>query len=591
LELVVSFTYREIKMVKELGSLRIHSVAKFRISKLEYFLGVIAAVALVGVGVSSILQSQATVEQSKVLSSVESPAASIIFTQRETLAYAIRLAQWGNGGTPRRTVQIARSILAQRLQVVDTSGRSMGSRANQEYWDAIRTSDEILASAPSGILPADLHDRYNEQISPIIDSILAQSRAFVVSYQQNVDRELLRNAQENESKNRSILQFFYLFLFSGGLFLILNVRNVFRNFRTAGEILNQEQEELNQTLDKLQRSQVTVSELQDLNEAKNAFISTVNHELRTPITSIIGYIEVLQEEIATADKVDISKYLEVLDRNAQILLHLVESMLSLSKIDAEGPRTYQTEVWLNEVVDNAIFALRPTTEKKNLTIDFRSTSEDLVLGDAGQLNQVVINLLGNAIKFSHPNTSVEILLDEFLNDDGREIVRLAITDHGIGIPAADVDHLFTRFFRAGNANSGQYPGTGLGLSIVQRVIEHHGGSIKVRSIEGEGSTFTIEIPRLVSSEEFMTLERRTGVLNRAIEALEKATFDEIRAITHEMGGAIGFYGFEAEGQELVEFSRSLLDGEVGSATFTSEKSRLLNLLRQASERIGGSVNG
>lgn len=578
-------------MVKELGSLRIHSVAKFRISKLEYFLGVIAAVALVGMGVSSILQSQATVEQSKVLSSVESPAASIIFTQRETLAYAIRLAQWGNGGTPRRTVQIARSILAQRLQVVDTSGRSMGSRANQEYWDAIRTSDEILASAPSGILPADLHDRYNEQISPIIDSILAQSRAFVVSYQQNVDRELLRNAQENESKNRSILQFFYLFLFSGGLFLILNVRNVFRNFRTAGEILNQEQEELNQTLDKLQRSQVTVSELQDLNEAKNAFISTVNHELRTPITSIIGYIEVLQEEIATADKVDISQYLEVLDRNAQILLHLVESMLSLSKIDAEGPRTYQTEVWLNEVVDNAIFALRPTTEKKNLTIDFRSTSEDLVLGDAGQLNQVVINLLGNAIKFSHPNTSVEILLDEFLNDDGREIVRLAITDHGIGIPAADVDHLFTRFFRAGNANSGQYPGTGLGLSIVQRVIEHHGGSIKVRSIEGEGSTFTIEIPRLVSSEEFMTLERRTGVLNRAIEALEKATFDEIRAITHEMGGAIGFYGFEAEGQELVEFSRSLLDGEVGSATFTSEKSRLLNLLRQASERIGGSVNG
>ncbi len=578
-------------MAKEMDSLRIHSVAKFRISKREYFLGLLAAVALVGMGVSSILQSQATVEQSKVLSSIESPAASIIFTQRETLAYAIRLVQWGNGGTSRRTVQIARSILAQRLQVIDTTGRSMGSRATREYWDALRTSDEILASAPSGILPEELHDQYNEQISPIIDSILAQSRAFVVSYQQNVDRELLRNAQENESKNRLILEFFYLFLFSGGLFLFLNVRKVFRNFRTAGEILNQEQEALNKTLDELQRSQVTVSELQDLNEVKNSFISTVNHELRTPITSIIGYIEVLRDEVATADKAEISQYLEVLDRNAQILLHLVESMLSLSKIDAEGPRTYQTKVWLNEAVDNAIFALRPTTEKKNLTIDFRSTSEDLVLGDAGQLNQVVINLLGNAIKFSHPNTSVEILLDEFLDEDGREIVRLAITDHGIGIPAADLDHLFTRFFRAANANSGQYPGTGLGLSIVQRVIEHHGGSIRVRSIEGEGSTFTIEIPRLVSSEEFMTLKRRTDVLNRAIESLEKATITDIKAITHEMGGAIGFYGFEVEGKELIELSRSLPDDEIDIEFFAFEKSRLLNLLKESSQRIGGNNNG
>jgi signal transduction histidine kinase len=341
----------------------------------------------------------------------------------------------------------------------------------------------------------------------------------------------------------------------------------------------------------LQRSQSTVTELQDLNEAKNAFISPVNHELRTPITSIIGYIEVLQDEVDSADRADISQHLEVLDRNAQILLHLVESMLSLSKIDAEGPRTYQTEVWLNEVVDNAIFALRPTIEKKNLAIDFRSTSEDIVLGDAGQLNQVMINLLGNAIKFSHPDSTVEILLDEYLNAEGREIVRVAITDHGIGIPAADVDHLFTRFFRAGNANSGQYPGTGLGLSIVQRVIEHHGGNIKVSSVEGQGSTFTIEIPRLISNEEFMTLERRSAVLTRAIEALEKSTPTDIKAVTHEMGGAIGFYGFEVEGQDLIEFSRSLPDGELDSAHFTTEKFRLLHLLRQASERIGGSADG
>lgn len=578
-------------MSQQRDSLRIHSVAKFQVSKLEYILGIVAMIALVGMGTSSILQSRETVKQSKVLSSVETPAASIIFTQRETLAYAIRLAQWGNGGTTRRSVQIARSVLAQRLQVIDTSGRSMGSRANDDYWNAIRTSDEILASAPPGVLPSELHDQFNARISPVIDSILTESRALVVSYQKSIDQALLRNAQESESRNRLILEFFYLFLVSGGFFFFLNIRTNFKKFRLAGEILSQEQEELDKTLDELQRSQVTVTELQDLNEAKNSFISTVNHELRTPITSIIGYIEVLQDEIATADGEEISQYLEVLDRNAQILLHLVESMLSLSKIDADGSRVFETEVWLNEVVDNATFALRPTIEKKNLSINFTSTTEEIVLGDIGQLNQVVINLLGNAIKFSHPNTSVEILLDNYSNNDGREMVRLAIKDHGIGIPASDVDHLFTRFFRARNADSGQYPGTGLGLSIVQRVIEHHGGSISVASVEGEGSTFTIELPRLISDEVFLTPARRAEVLSRAIAALEKSTSSDIKAITHEMGGAIGFYGFEEEGQELVEFSRVLPDGEIDADLFASEKARLLQLLTQASEHIGGNANG
>lgn len=578
-------------MKKEPETLRIHSVAKFRISKLEYFLGAIAVIALIGMGVTSILQSRATVQESDVLSSVESPAASIIFTQRESLAYAVRLAQWGNGGTTRRNVQIARSILAQRLQVVDTSGRTMGSRANQDYWNVIRKSDEIVASAPSGVLPAELHDKYNELISPIIDTILSESRALVASYQQSVDRELLRNAQDNESRNRLILELFYLFLIFGGLFLASTVRNTFKNFRLAGEILDQEQTQLNETLDELKRSQDTVVELQDLNEAKNAFISTVNHELRTPITSIIGYIEVLRDEVKTASDRDVSEYLEVLDRNAQILLHLVESMLSLSKIDSDETQILETKVSLNEVIDNAIFALRPNIETKEITVEFNSKTEELVLGDVGQLNQVVLNLLGNAIKFSRPKTSVEIDLDDYLNEHGRSFVRIAIRDHGIGIPSSDIDHLFTRFFRAKNADSGQYPGTGLGLSIVQRVIEHHDGFIKVTSTEGEGSIFTIEIPRYISSEDCLIAERQAGVLLRAIHALEKATSFDIKAVTHEMGGAIGFYGFEGEGRELVEFSRSLPDGEVDIKLFTSEKARLLNLLNRAVASTGGDGDG
>jgi hypothetical protein len=106
------------------------SHTKATITRVQSLLGLIAVIALLALGISSIAESQSAAERSKVLSNIESPAASIIFTQRETLVYATKLALWSNGGTTRRNVQIARNLLAQRLAVVDTSGRSMGSRAN-----------------------------------------------------------------------------------------------------------------------------------------------------------------------------------------------------------------------------------------------------------------------------------------------------------------------------------------------------------------------------------------------------------------------------------------------------------------------------
>jgi hypothetical protein len=131
----------------------------------------------------------------QVLSDIETPAASIIFTQRETLVYATRLAQWSTGGTSRREVQIARSLLAQRLAVIDSSGKSMGSRANSQYWKALRESDAIIAAAPMGLLPENLHRKVNAEISPVIDSIVAEARDLVVSYQRSVDKDLAENAR------------------------------------------------------------------------------------------------------------------------------------------------------------------------------------------------------------------------------------------------------------------------------------------------------------------------------------------------------------------------------------------------------------
>lgn len=456
------------------------------ITRVQSLLGLVAVIALIALGISSIAESRSTDERSKVLSDIESPAASIIFTQRETLVYATKLALWSNGGTTRRNVQIARNLLAQRLAVVDTSGRSMGSRANAEYWGAIRRADQIVERSPMGILPENMHRATNIDLLPVIDEIVAEARNLVVSYQRSVDDELLTLTRENAQRDSFNLGLLYLFILTGGLFLILNLRSNFRRYLNAQQAISDERA-------RLEAAQARVAQLQDLDAAKSALISTVNHELRTPLTSIIGYVELMQRDESLTKSPETKLYLEVLERNSQILLTLVESMLSLSKFDSEVGRLPEKPVLLGETIESAIFILKPAFEAAEVSIKLDLAKDIVVQGDAGQLTQLFINLISNAIKFSNPQGSVDISLST-ISEGKNEMARISVTDYGIGIPERDIPLLFTRFFRAGNVNSGSHPGTGLGLAIVKQIIDHHDGSIQVESKLGKGSTFLIEIP-------------------------------------------------------------------------------------------------
>lgn len=566
------------------------SSSRFHVTKFQYFIFAIACSSILTLGFFSFTQSSSTIEKAKVLSDVESPAASIIFTQRETLVYATRLAQWSNGGTSRRTVQIARNILAQRLAVIDTSGRSMGERAQAPYWKALNAADKIVAAAPPGILPEVIHPEINREISPIIDEILTQSRALVVSYQRTVDSELVKNAKRAADQDRRNLILFFIFIITGTLFLLLNARTNFQNLRIAREKIEEEQSQLDRTLNDLRAAENAVVELQDLNESKNAFISTVNHELRTPLTSIIGYIDLVKELREENPSADLSQYLEILDRNAQILLHVVESILSISKIDSNKGRKATDKIQINQIIDNALFIMAPAIEKSAQQITFSADEELFVEGDPGQLNQVFINLIGNANKFSPHGSLIEVSLSSTTVKGGYEYAKIVVQDHGIGIPQEDIEKLTTRFFRAKNTESGQYPGTGLGLAIVQQILDLHGGKLAIESTLGEGTKITVLIPLYLSEHEKLIHERSRDVMERAIHALENASTTTAHSITHTMGGAIGLYGFEEVGQELLKFSRSLASGEADPASFESEKERLLRLMKAAAEELGNQGN-
>lgn len=464
------------------------SHTKATITRVQSLLGLIAVMTLLTLGISSVAESQSASTRSKVLSDIESPAASIIFTQRETLVYATKLALWSNGGTTRRNVQIARNLLAQRLAVVDTSGRSMGSRANTEYWKAIMSADAIVERSPMGILPESLHPTVNDELLPVIDEIVAEARELVVSYQRSVDNELLTLTKENSRRDSINLGLLYLFILTGGLFLILNLRSNFRKYLLAQQAISNERA-------RLEASQARVAQLQDLDAAKTALISTVNHELRTPLTSIIGYVELMQRDEAIKENAEMKLYLEVLERNSSILLTLVESMLSLSKFDSEVGRLPEKPVILSETIESAIFILKPAVEAAEVSVNLDLQDGVVVRGDSGQLTQLFINLISNAIKFSAPLGAIDISLASH-DINGRECASISIVDHGIGIPKSDIPLLFTRFFRAGNVNSGSHPGTGLGLAIVKQIVDHHEGAIKVHSTLGKGTTFLIEIPMM-----------------------------------------------------------------------------------------------
>jgi signal transduction histidine kinase len=374
---------------------------------------------------------------------------------------------------------------------------------------------------------------------------------------------------------------------TGSLFLLLNARSNFKNYRVARNTLERDQEQLDRTLEELRQAEKTVIELQDLNETKNSFISTVNHELRTPLTSIIGYIELIRELRESDPEADFVKYFDVLDRNAQILLHVVESILSISRIDsAQGVRSTE-KLSLNDIIDNAIFIMQPAIESTEQKVVFKADDELFVEGDAGQLNQIFINLIGNAHKFSPKNSEIEISMGSVTLKDGEEFAQILITDHGIGIPEDDIENLATRFFRAKNTDSGQFPGTGLGLAIVRQLMELHHGTLSISSVLGEGTTITLLIPLFLADEMKVIRERRDGVLNRSIASLEEATPHTVEVITHTIGGVIGFYGFEYEGSEILTYSRSLKGTQPSEDIFLKEQERLLSLLRIALKRISG----
>ncbi|HEY3920973.1 MAG TPA: HAMP domain-containing sensor histidine kinase [Gaiellaceae bacterium] len=226
--------------------------------------------------------------------------------------------------------------------------------------------------------------------------------------------------------------------------------------------------------------------LRELDRLKDEFVSTVSHELRTPLTSISGYVE-LARELAVPEA---RGYLEIVERNADRLLSLVNDLLFVARIQSGGVELDKGDVDATTLVAECVTSARPHAAANNVSLQFKGGgSGTAVYGDMRRLGQVFDNLISNAIKFSPEGGEVDITVS---SQNGLVCVR--VEDRGIGISAAERSRLFERFFRSADALDRQIPGTGLGLYISKAIVEAHGGEITATSTEGEGSSFVVELP-------------------------------------------------------------------------------------------------
>lgn len=251
-----------------------------------------------------------------------------------------------------------------------------------------------------------------------------------------------------------------------------------------------------------------VTELRRLETVRKDFVANVSHELRTPITAIRGYAETLQSG-AINDAIVAPKMVDIIHRQAERLSELVQDLLELSKLESRQIQLAHKPVELLDATVRALEAVRPKAKLRGTALEVQVPAGLFVCGDQRAVEQIVVNLVDNAVKYSPPNTRVEI------SGSGREDrIVLRVKDEGPGIDGAHQSRIFERFYRVDKGRSREMGGTGLGLSIVKHLITTMQGEVRCESAPGQGASFFVEF-RTASPQEVQAASASRAVIDSA----------------------------------------------------------------------------
>jgi two-component system sensor histidine kinase SenX3 len=229
------------------------------------------------------------------------------------------------------------------------------------------------------------------------------------------------------------------------------------------------------------------SEAARVHEVRRDFVANISHELKTPI----GALSLLSEAVLSAkdDPGSVTKFATRMQHEAKRLTDLVQEIINLSRLQDSDPLQVAQELEVTDLIREAVDQCQTIADAKNIFVTIAAEDEAVVLGDREQLIMAIHNLIENAINYSPENTKVSVTTKV-----DKEIVEIAVTDQGIGIPESELERIFERFYRVDPARSRETGGTGLGLSIVKHVATKHGGEVNVWSSPNVGSTFAMRLP-------------------------------------------------------------------------------------------------
>jgi PAS domain S-box-containing protein len=235
---------------------------------------------------------------------------------------------------------------------------------------------------------------------------------------------------------------------------------------------------------------VDITEQKQIDNAKSEFVALATHQLRTPIAAIRWNVELLQKSLASAATEPQARYLGAVERNVLRMINLINDFLSVSKLEMGTYATSEEQIELSVFFSSVLDEFAGKVAEKQITLTRTEVPTEVVIKTDTRLFQIIVsNLVSNAVKYLRPSGRLE--LSSVLEGNALTIV---VADSGIGIPEGEVEKLFTKFYRASNAQSHQAEGTGLGLYIVKQSVELLGGQISVASKEGVGTRFTVVLP-------------------------------------------------------------------------------------------------
>jgi signal transduction histidine kinase len=391
------------------------------------------------------------------------------------------------------------------------SQETLNARLEQQMQslnESIKNSDALIAEQNQQIekgkserlaLQSEVEQRTNElatqqqELSIIVEKIDAREKRVAALDNtiktQEIDLKKQRDAITNldiivGAQKKALMYSWGLAIL--GVLLVVTILIAYNTKRRDNQRLAAHSQDLQFAKDRLA---IAKRKAEDASQAKGEFLSLMSHELRTPLQAIIGYTEVVIEDLKLNDDQLHIKDLTRVINNSERLLKLINGVLDLAKIESGRMQLDLTEVKLSSLADDAVGTIKPLLEKNAIELKLDIDDGDfLPLADPEKLLHVMINLLGNASKFS-PNGVVTLKAH---HEPDR--IYISVTDTGIGISAENQEYIFDPFRQADSSTTRKFQGSGLGLSITRQLCEMMGGSIEVKSKLGEGATFIVIIP-------------------------------------------------------------------------------------------------